>query len=64
MRMAWWIFMALLAVQIILVQYMVEVYLAEHYHDLKYYFGALGFVLVCSVITYIFFRKTDEVSDE
>ncbi|XZF74305.1 hypothetical protein ACSBO6_11870 [Bacillus sp. AL-1R] len=64
MRMAWWIFMALLAVQIILIQYMVEEFLAGHYHELFYYFLATGFVFVCSIITYIFFRKTDEVSHE
>ncbi|MCP8969424.1 hypothetical protein [Ectobacillus ponti] len=64
MRMAWWIFMALLAVQIILVQYMVEVYLAEHYHQLPYYAGALGFTFICSYITYKFFQKTNQVREE
>ena len=64
MRMAWWIFMALLSVQIILVQYMVETYLAEEYHKLTYYFGALGFMFICSFITYKFFSKTDQVYEE
>jgi hypothetical protein len=63
MRMAWWIFIAFLSVQIIFIQYMVEVYLAGHYHELSYYLQAMGFVFVSSVLTYIFFRKTDRVND-
>lgn len=64
MRMAWWLFMALLSIQIIFLQYMVEVYLAEHYDELIYYSGALGFIFLCSILVYAFFRKTDQVSEE
>ncbi|MGJ7919791.1 hypothetical protein [Neobacillus sp. LXY-4] len=64
MRMAWWLFIALLSIQIIFLQYMVEVYLAEHYDELIYYFGALGFMFVAAIIVYFFFQKTDQVSEE
>ncbi|WP_147534200.1 hypothetical protein [Bacillus marasmi] len=64
MRMAWWLFMALLSVQIIFLQYMVEVYLAGHYDELVYYLGALGFMFLCAILVYIFFNKTDQVSEE
>ncbi|NMD69206.1 hypothetical protein HHO41_02815 [Bacillus sp. DNRA2] len=64
MRMAWWLFMALLSIQIIFLQYMVEEYLAEEYDELVYYFGALGFVFLCGILIYLFFQKTDKVSEE
>ncbi|MCT8136702.1 hypothetical protein H1D32_02410 [Anaerobacillus sp. CMMVII] len=64
MRMAWWIFISLITIQIILVQYMVEEYLAGHYDTLFYYFLALGFMFVFTIITYIFFRKVDRVMDQ
>lgn len=64
MRMGWWIFISLITVQIILVQYMVEEFLAGHYEDLFYYVYALGFMLIFSIITYVFFRKIDKVMDQ
>lgn len=64
MRMAWWLFMALLSIQIIFLQYMVEVYLSGHYDELIYYFGALGFIFFCAILVYVFFQKTDKVSEE
>jgi hypothetical protein len=63
MKMAWWVFMSLLTVQIILIQYMVEEYLAGHYGNLFYYVLALGFMFVLTLITYIFFRRVDKVMD-
>lgn len=64
MRMAWWIFISLITVQIILVQYMVEEFLAGHFETLPYYVYGLGFMFVITVITYIFFRKIDRVMDQ
>lgn len=61
--MAWWLFMALISVQIIFMQYMVEVFLAEHYEELFYCALAMGFVFICSILAYFFFIKTDEVSE-
>jgi hypothetical protein len=63
MKMAWWVFMSLLTVQIILIQYMVEEYLAGHYGNLLYYVLALGFMFVLTLITYLFFRRVDNVMD-
>lgn len=63
MKMAWWIFMSLLTVQIILIQYMVEEFLAGHTEELLYYLLALGFMFVLTFITYLFFRKVDKVMD-
>ncbi|QOY35168.1 hypothetical protein AWH56_021080 [Anaerobacillus isosaccharinicus] len=64
MRMAWWIFISLIAVQIILVQYMVEEFLAGHFETLYYYVIALGFMFVTTIISYIFFRRVDRVMDQ
>lgn len=64
MRMAWWIFISLITVQTILIQYMVEEFLAGHYQNLYYYIFALGFMFVFTIITYIFFRKVDKVMDQ
>ncbi|AST93055.1 MULTISPECIES: hypothetical protein [Sutcliffiella] len=61
MKMAWWVFMSLLTVQIVLVQFMAEEFLAGHYDDLHYYFWSLGFMFLVTIITYIFFRKADKV---
>jgi hypothetical protein len=55
--------MSLLTVQIILIQYMVEEYLAGHYGNLLYYVLALGFMFVLTLITYLFFRRVDKVMD-
>jgi membrane protein CcdC involved in cytochrome C biogenesis len=63
MKMAWWVFMSLLTVQIILLQYMVEEFLAGHYDGLFYYILALGFMFIVTVVTYVFFRKIDKVTD-
>ncbi|MEK3993131.1 hypothetical protein [Robertmurraya sp. FSL R5-0851] len=63
MKMTWWIFMSLLTIQIILIQYMVEEYLAGHFERLLYYVGGLGLMFVLTIITYIFFRKVDKVMD-
>ena len=63
MRMAWWIFMSYITVQIILIQYMVEEYLAGHYENMFYYVFAIGFMFVLTIITYFFFRKIDKVMD-
>jgi hypothetical protein len=61
MRMAWWIFMSLLSVQIILIQYMLESFYAGH--PLWHYVLALGFMAVVSWFAYLFFRKMDEVKE-
>jgi hypothetical protein len=63
MKMAWWIFMSLLTVQIILIQYMVEEFLAGHTEELVYYLLGLGFMFVLTYIAYLFFRKVDKVMD-
>ncbi|WP_404328529.1 hypothetical protein [Mesobacillus maritimus] len=63
MKMAWWVFMSLLTIQIILVQYMAEEYLAGHFESLFYYMIALGFMFVLTIITYWIFRKIDKVID-
>lgn len=63
MKMAWWVFMSLLTIQIILVQYMAEEYLAGHFEKLFYYMIALGFMFVLTIITYWIFRKIDKVMD-
>lgn len=63
MKMAWWVFMSLLTVQIILIQYMAEEFLAGHYEALVYYMLALGFMFVLTIITYWIFRKIDQVID-
>lgn len=63
MKMAWWVFMSLLTVQIILIQYMVEEFLAGHYDRLLYYLIAMGFMVVVTVVMYIFFRRVDKVMD-
>lgn len=63
MKMAWWVFMSLLTVQVILIQYMVEEYLAGHFHNLLYYVLALGFMFVLTLLTYLYFRKVDKVMD-
>ncbi|SEN94351.1 hypothetical protein SAMN05192533_12915 [Mesobacillus persicus] len=63
MKMAWWVFMSLLTIQIILVQYMAEEYLAGHFENLSYYMIALGFMFVLTIITYWVFRKIDKVMD-
>ncbi|WP_318503677.1 hypothetical protein [Bacillus sp. T3] len=57
MRMAWWLFMALLSIQIIFLQYMVEVYLAEDYDELIYYSGALGFIFYAPFLCMLSFAK-------
>jgi len=63
MRMAWWLFIALLSVQIILLQYMVEHYLAGHHEGMWYYVAALGFMLVVSWASYWWFRKLDDIRE-
>jgi len=63
MKMAWWVFMSLLTVQIILVQYMAEEFLAGHYEGLVNYMLAMGFMFVLTIITYWIFRKIDQVMD-
>lgn len=55
--------MSFITVQIILIQYMVEEYLAGHYENLYYYVLSLGFMFVLTLITYLFFRKIDKVMD-
>jgi hypothetical protein len=55
--------MSLLTVQIILIQYMVEEYLAGHFENLLYYILALGFMFLMTIITYLFFRRVDKVMD-
>lgn len=64
MRMAWWIFISLITFQIILLQYMVEEYLAGHYESMGYYAISLGFMFVSTIITYLFFRRIDKVMDQ
>lgn len=56
--------MSLLTVQIILLQYMVEEFLAGHFEDLTYYMWSLGFMFILTIVTYIFFRKFDKVYDK
>lgn len=63
MKMAWWVFMSLLTVQIILVQYMAEEFLAGHFEGLFNYALAMGFMFVLTIITYWIFRKIDQVMD-
>lgn len=43
---------------------MVEEYLSGHYEHLDYYLFALAFMFVITIITYIFFRKADQVMDQ
>lgn len=63
MRMAWWIFIAFLLVQMILVQYMVESYLAGHYGQLPYYTAALGLVFLLAWLSFIVFRKMEDATE-
>lgn len=63
MRMAWWVLIALVSIQTILIQYMLEIYQAGHIHDLPYYLAAMLFTLVLSWISYYYFRKVDETQD-
>ncbi|MEI5906298.1 hypothetical protein WAK64_04430 [Bacillus spongiae] len=64
MKMAWWIFMSLITVQIILTQFMVEEFLAGYYHNLTYYVWSLGFMFALTIITFLFFKKADKVLDQ
>lgn len=63
MKMGWWVFMALLTVQIVLIHFMAEEFLAGHYEHFIYYIFSLGFMFVISIVTYFFFRKADQVLD-
>lgn len=63
MRMAWWVFISLVTVQVILMQYMVEAYLAGHYDELLYYVLSMLFIFLLTLVTYMYFRKIDRVMD-
>lgn len=61
MRMSWWIFMTLAAVQVILIQYMLEHYLGGH--DIMDYVYALAFVAVSTWVVYFFYGKLKEAKE-
>ena len=63
MRMVWWFLIFFLAAQIILVQFMVESYLAGHHDHLPYYLAALGFVFIMGVLMFLYFREVDDTRD-
>lgn len=63
MRMAWWIFIVLVAIQAILLQYMIESYFAGHYDTMPYYGLALGFMFLLTWVTHVFFRRIEETRD-
>lgn len=55
MRMGWWIFMLLAAVQVIVMQYMLEHYLGGH--DVMSYVYALAFIAVSTWLAYYVYGK-------
>lgn len=63
MRMAWWVLIAFVSIQTILVQYMVEVYQAGHTHQLPYYITMMVFVFVISWISYVYFSKVEKTHE-
>ncbi|GAX91228.1 hypothetical protein [Effusibacillus lacus] len=60
MKMAWWVFIFYLIVTTVLVQYMVESFMAQHYSVLPYYGAALAFMLVTAWLTYMFFMNMEQ----
>jgi lipopolysaccharide export LptBFGC system permease protein LptF len=63
MRMSWWTAIFFLAVQAMLVQYMVETFLAGHKESLPPYLTAMGVVLVLAAISLWVFRKLEKVRE-
>ncbi|WP_025027049.1 hypothetical protein [Caldalkalibacillus mannanilyticus] len=63
MRMAWWTSIFYLSIVVILVQYMVESYLAGHYELLPYYSIGLAFMLLVAGITHYYFRQLEETRE-
>lgn len=63
MRMAWWLFIILVSIQVILIQYMIESYLDGHFGTLPYYMGAMGFMFVVSWLSYAYFKKMERTPD-
>lgn len=63
MRMAWWVFIFLMSVQIIFIQLMVEAYMAHEHEHIWDYVYAMGFTLVGSAVLYWFFRQVDKARE-
>lgn len=63
MRMAWWIFVVFVSIQVILIQYMVESYLDGHFNTLPYYMGAMGLMFIFSWLAYAYFKKMEHTSE-
>jgi len=63
LRMAWWVLIALVSIQTILIQYMLEIYQAGHSDLLPYYILMMILVFVVSWISYLYFRKVEETQE-
>lgn len=63
MKMEWWVSVIFLAIQVILIQFMLETYQEGELNQLLYYTAAAGILFVIAWITFTFFKRMEDTPD-